>query len=100
RAAFSFFQLPPCIEISRARDEFPIPADLRQPYTEALQRLPALVGAAAARESAAHPFPRPVGAAPAGGGGGNPLCCALAAIPAAKGFPLRCRRCSRTRSED
>src|SRR3954470_2420881 len=50
RADFSFFQLPACIEIARARDEFPIPADLRQPYTEALQRFPVLVGAAATRQ--------------------------------------------------
>jgi hypothetical protein len=70
RADFSFFQLPACIEIARARDEFPIPADLRQPYTEALQRLPALVGAAAARQWD-EDF----------------LCCALSAIAAAKGYP-------------
>ena len=70
RADFSFFQLPACIEIARARDEFPIPADLRQPYLEALQRLPVLVGAAAARQWD-EDF----------------LCCALSAIAAAKGFP-------------
>jgi hypothetical protein len=70
RADFSFFQLPACIEIARARVEFPIPSDLRQSYTEALQRLPVLVGAAAAR-----PWDE------------NLLCCALSAIAAAKGFP-------------
>jgi hypothetical protein len=70
RADFSFFQLPACIEIARARDDFPIPADLRRPYAEALQRLPALVGAAAARQWDE-----------------NILCCALAAIAASKGFP-------------
>ncbi len=70
RADFSFFQLPACIEIARARDDFPIPLDLRQPYAEALQRLPALVGAAAARQWDE-----------------NLLCCALAAIAASKGFP-------------
>ena len=70
RASFSFFQLPACIEIARARDDFPIPADLRQPYFESLQRLPALVAAAAAREWDE-----------------NILCCALSAIAAAKGFP-------------
>ena len=70
RAHFSFFQLPACIEIARARDEFPIPADLRQPYVESLQRLPVLVGAAAARQWDE-----------------NLLCCALSAIAASKGFP-------------
>ena len=70
RADFSFFQLPACIEIARARNEFPIPADLRQPYIEALQQLPALVGASAARQWD-EDF----------------LCCALSAIAAAKGFP-------------
>lgn len=70
RADFSFFQLPACIEIARARDEFPIPADLHQPYAEALQRLPVLVGAAAARQWDE-----------------SLLCCALSAIAAAKGFP-------------
>lgn len=70
RADFSFFQLPACIEIARARDDFPIPADLRQPYFDALRQLPELVGAAAAR-----PWDE------------NLLCCALSAIAAAKGFP-------------
>ena len=69
RADFNFFQLPACIEIARARDEFPIPADLRQPYTEALQQLPVLVGAAAARQWDE-----------------SLLVCALSAIAAAKGF--------------
>ena len=70
RADFSFFQLPACVEITRARDEFPIPADLRQPYTEAMRRLPVLVGAAAARQWDE-----------------SLLCCALSAVAAAKGFP-------------
>ena len=70
RADSSFFGLPACIEIARARDDFPIPADLRQSYFEALQRLPVLVGAAASREWD-EGF----------------LCCTLAAIAAAKGFP-------------
>lgn len=70
RADFSFFQLPACIEIARARDDFPILTDLRQPYIEALQQLPVLVGAAAARQWDE-----------------NLLCCALSAIAAAKGFP-------------
>jgi hypothetical protein len=70
RASFSFFQLPACIEIARARDGFPIPADLHQPYFASLQRLPALVGAAAAHEWDE-----------------NLLCCALSAIAAVKGFP-------------
>ena len=70
RADFSFFQLPACIEIARARDEFPVPPDLRQPYADALQRLPELAGAAAAR-----PWDEDL------------LCCVLAAVAAAKGFP-------------
>jgi hypothetical protein len=70
RADVSFFQLPACIEMARARVDFPIPADLRQPYAEALQRLPVLVGAAAARRWE-EDF----------------LCGALAAVAAAKGFP-------------
>jgi hypothetical protein len=70
RASFSFFQLPACIEIARARDAFPSPTDLRQPYFDSLERLPALVGAAATREWDE-----------------NMLCCALSAIAAAKGSP-------------
>ena len=70
RADFSSFQLPACIEIARARDEFHIPADLRQPYIEALQQLPVLVGAAASRQWDE-----------------SLLVCALSAIAAAKGFP-------------
>ena len=70
RADFSFFQLPACIEIARARDNFPIPEDLRQPYFEALHQLPILVGAAATRQWDE-----------------SLLCSALSAIAAAKGFP-------------
>ncbi|WP_042725347.1 hypothetical protein [Chthoniobacter flavus] len=70
RASFSFFQLPTCIEIARARDGFPIPDDLRQPYFDSLQQFPSLVAASATR-----PWDE------------NLMCCGLSAIAAAKGFP-------------
>jgi hypothetical protein len=70
RADFSFFQLPACIEIARAREKFPIPPDLHDPYVKALEQLPGLVGAAASRQWD-EGF----------------LCCALSAVAAAKGFP-------------
>ena len=70
RADFSFFQLPACIEIGRCRKSVRVPDDLRESYFEALRELPSLVGAAASRKWSE-----------------DVLCCALAAIAAAKGFP-------------
>ena len=69
RAQYSFFQLPACIEICRQRENVGIPSDLRESYFLALARLPAMVGAAAAREWDA-----------------DFLVCALSAVAAAKGF--------------
>ena len=70
RADSSFFQLPACIEIARAQQDFPVPHDLSVPYFQALQQLPMLVGAAAGRIW-----------------NEDILCCALSAVAAAKGFP-------------
>jgi hypothetical protein len=69
-ADFSFFQLPACIEIARAKDDFPIPPDLKEPYFEALRRILELVAASAKREWDS-----------------NLICCILSALAASKGFP-------------
>jgi hypothetical protein len=48
RAHWDFFLLPTCIEISRLRSRGPdIPAELRDAYFGALQRIPSLAAAAA-----------------------------------------------------
>ena len=70
RADHSFFQLPACIEIARARVSFDIPPDLREPYFAALNEFPNLIGPAAARKWDE-----------------GMLCCVLSAIAASKGFP-------------
>lgn len=70
RADPSFFQLPACIEIARARHSTPVPPDLQGAYSAALAALPALVGSAASREWDS-----------------SFLCCALSAVAAATGHP-------------
>jgi hypothetical protein len=70
RAGISFFHLPTCIEIARYRNAFDIPAELQQPYFDAIQQLPSLVAATTSRNWD-EDF----------------LSCALAAIAAGKGFP-------------
>lgn len=47
KADISFFHFPAWVEIYRAKQEKPIPADLADGYFAALQRLPALVAEAA-----------------------------------------------------
>jgi hypothetical protein len=70
KATFSYFQFPAWIEICRHRNGFEVPADLLPAYSEALSKLPALVGLAAEREWD-EGFLR----------------CTLCAVAAAKGFP-------------
>ena len=69
KADFSFFQFPAWVEICRRKNGVPIPQDLAPAYFTALARLPSLVAAAAEREWDE-----------------SLLCCALAAVAAAKGF--------------
>ena len=69
RADSCFLQLPACIEIARARDDFPIPSDLSVAYFNALKQIPFLAGATATRSWDEGFLP-----------------CALSAIAATKGF--------------
>jgi hypothetical protein len=63
RAHWDFFLLPTCIEISRLRGRGPdIPAELRDAYFSALQRIPSL-GAAAAEAQWDEIYCRAVAAA-------------------------------------
>jgi hypothetical protein len=70
RATYSYFQFPAWVEICCHRNNFDVPPDLLPAYSEALSRLPALVGAAATRTW-----------------DGDFLACALSALAVAKGFP-------------
>jgi hypothetical protein len=64
----SFFQFPAWVEICRQNRAVRVPEDLAEAYFAALGRLPALAAVAASRD-----------------GDAEFLCCALAAIAAAKG---------------
>lgn len=69
KAHWAFFQFPAWVEICRQRNSVQVPDDLAPDYFAALDSLPSLVAAAAARKwDAAY------------------LSCALSAIAAAKGF--------------
>ena len=68
KADYSFFHFPAWVEICRQKNSVPVPDDLSAAYWDALAQLPSLVAKAAGREWD-EPF----------------LCCALAAIAAAKG---------------
>ncbi|SNS36929.1 hypothetical protein SAMN05421770_101687 [Granulicella rosea] len=71
KASASFFSMPAWIEICRNKTSFEIPPALVQDYREALGKLPTLVAAAAARDWDA-----------------DLLSGAMAALAAAKGFPV------------
>ncbi len=64
----SYFHFPAWIEICRAKNDVPVPKELRKSYTESLGKLPSLLARAA--ES-------PVSS--------SSLACAMAAVAAAKG---------------
>ena len=68
RASSTYFHFPAWVEICRRKKDIEVPSDLSVAYTDALSKLPALVGAASSREWDAE-F----------------LVCALSAIAAAKG---------------
>lgn len=68
RADASYVQFPAWVEICRQRKQVTVPDDLQQAYSSALQELPALVAKAAGRDW-----------------NSGFLCCALAAVAAAKG---------------
>lgn len=68
-ASSTYFQFPAWVEVCRQKNAVPIPAELEAAYFGALQKLPALVAAASAREWDAE-F----------------LACALAAVAASKGY--------------
>jgi hypothetical protein len=70
RVSSSFLQLPANIEFCRKKEELEIPEDLRVDYFAALKRIPLIIGLAGDREWD-EGF----------------LCCAMAALAAAKGFP-------------
>lgn len=68
-ADFTYFQFPAWVEVCRQKHSVEIPKELEADYFSALSELPSLVAASAEREWDS-----------------NFLCCALAAIAAAKGF--------------
>jgi hypothetical protein len=70
KASATYFQFPAWVEICRSRTNAAVPDDLLPAYSEALDRLPELVAAAAARDWDS-----------------DFLACALSAIAAAKHFP-------------
>jgi hypothetical protein len=70
RGEYSFFQFPARVEIYRYRNGITVPANLSFAYSESLNKLPALIGAAARREWDA-----------------DFLACAMSALAVGKGFP-------------
>jgi hypothetical protein len=71
RASYSYFSFPAWVEICRHRHGIRVPVNLQPAYDEALSKLPALAGAAAAHEW-----------------NSDFLACVLSAVAAAKGFPI------------
>jgi hypothetical protein len=69
RAGSAYFHFPAWVEVCRHRKGIAVPDDLEPAYTKALQKIPALVAAAATQEWSE-----------------DLLVCALAAIAAAKGY--------------
>jgi len=70
RGQYSFFLFPAWVEIRRHRNGLTVPANLSFAYSESLNELPGLVGAAARREWDA-----------------DFLACAMSALAVGKGFP-------------
>jgi hypothetical protein len=68
-ASFTYFQFPAWVEICRAKKNVAVPSDLLPAYSDALAKMPSLVGAAAEREW-----------------NEDFLVCAMSAIAASKGF--------------
>jgi hypothetical protein len=72
KADESYFQFPAWVECCRVRRQVPIPDDLAADYNDALSQLPMLVAEASKRPWNEEGF----------------MQCALAAVAAAKGYPI------------